>query len=192
MTRGPNRGSCRIVWAHLWEAIQLHWICLSSVRSASPQQGHLSLSLASIWLSFRLEIAVPFQNCLLIRLNCMWLSAGHFQFPVLPVCEAFILILSEGSVALCCAATFLRQMWQDISISQDDCISSFDMKSAFPVSLCLMQNRVHNVLIPIQVAKVVGVCTALCYPFDKFRQASQACWVVAGVLFPRGLNVIVF
>ena len=33
---------------------------------------------------------------------------------------------------------------------QDHCFSPLDMVSAFVISLCLMQDLVHNVLIPVQ------------------------------------------
>ena len=62
---------------------------------------------------------------------------------------------------------------------QDDCVSPFDIIIALPVSLSLLEDLVNNILIPIQTSYIEGVCTALCYPFDKFRQASQACWGIA-------------
>ena len=66
------------------------------------------------------------------------------------------------------------------------------MKFALVISLCLMHNLVHNVLIPISGTYMVGACTALRYPFDTIRQASQACWGLAGVSFPWSWIGIVF
>ena len=39
-------------------------------------------------------------------------------------------------------------------------MSPFDMIMLFSVSLCLMQDLVHNILIPIQALYIVGACTA--------------------------------